>query len=370
MEFFKKAGDAVKKAAEAVASTAESVAKAVVSGVEKAVDKTKEVVNRVVDKTIEMAKAAARKVAEIYEAAKKIFKAVLAFAVMMACIAVSEAKEFVVDRFNDARTGVNDGFNYLIGVGSYYLSQREVEELIRKMYKYTPDIVPWLNRENVAQDGTATDASVCSKPPGAGGLRPAGCSFTGALPKAVFINGILNNHELHCATLQAIANRTCQEMTGVYNATGGPFADVVECVDNIQRKASPSVDTMKEAIFDLIGGDPAQEMTIYAHSQGGLITQAALVEVKTKLKLQFMMKNWHSMSEEELNAAAEADASERLSKLNIVMAGTAKDGWPEGPKYTSYVNRKDPVPIIIDSRAEEQSGSDACRQCEDRAALF
>jgi hypothetical protein len=157
-----------------------------------------------------------------------------------------------------------------------------------------------------------------------------------------FVNGI--NTEYHtgeqnaagqdgiCKTMQKLANATCAEVVGVYNATGGMRADIGECLTNIGKDSdSPSVKTLKKSMLAALSEVPPQDMTIYAHSQGGLITQEALADVKNDLT----------------NDIGEAGAVERMRHLSIKSFGTGEQGWPVGPNYEQFTNNSDPVPGVI-----------------------
>jgi len=160
--------------------------------------------------------------------------------------------------------------------------------------------------------------------------------------QATYINGI--NTDYHtgeknadsqdgiCKTMQKLANATCAEITGIYNATGGIRTDIGECLTNIAKSSvSPAVKTLKKSMLAALSKDPPQDMTIYAHSQGGLMTQEALADVKTDLTIEY----------------GEAGATERMQHLSIKSFGTAEQGWPVGPSYEQFTNSSDPVPGVI-----------------------
>ncbi|HLH03945.1 MAG TPA: phage baseplate assembly protein V [Bryobacteraceae bacterium] len=85
------------------------------------------------------------------------------------------------------------------------------------------------------QSGSPADAT---------GFRPDGKCQGKKLPKVFFVNGINTRltgengqpvKDGMCTTLQKIANRSCAEVVGIYNATEGVGADLKECVGMIGK---------------------------------------------------------------------------------------------------------------------------------------
>ena len=136
-----------------------------------------------------------------------------------------------------------------------------------------------------------------------------------------------------CKSMQLLANATCAQVIGVYNATGGMARDLEQCLTNIAKNSdSGAVDTLSRSMFAAVSQDPPQDMTVYAHSQGGLITQEALADVKNQLVA---------------SGSSPADAEARMQHLSIKSFGTAEEGWPAGPNYEQFTNLADPVPGAI-----------------------
>jgi hypothetical protein len=134
-----------------------------------------------------------------------------------------------------------------------------------------------------------------------------------------------------CKTMQLLANATCAEVSGVYNATGGMAADLGQCLTNIAKTSnSPSVHTLEQQMLASLSQNPPG-MTIFAHSQGGLITQEAIKRVKNDLTTKYGV----------------AGAEQRMQSINIKSFGTAEEGWPVGPKYEQFTNVSDTVPGAI-----------------------
>jgi uncharacterized Zn-binding protein involved in type VI secretion len=137
-----------------------------------------------------------------------------------------------------------------------------------------------------------------------------------------------------CKTLQSIADATCAEVVGIYNATEG-IRDLKECIENIDRTAeSPAKKTQVGLILKALSKDPPQELNLFAHSQGGLISQQALSDAKQVLK-----GPPNNMTSKEVELA--------MKKINVTSFGTATRGWPKGPNYEHYTNISDPIPGLI-----------------------
>ncbi len=197
-----------------------------------------------------------------------------------------------------------------------------------------------------AYDGRVVGAGCSDNPPFShpSGVTPSatsGCSEVKG--KITYVNGI--NTEFHpnssssdpksgiCYTMQKIADQTCSEVTGVYNATEGIGKDLAECEQNIMRGSnSPAVKSLADEIANNVRN--GTELTVFAHSQGGLITQEALVEVRNQLKIG--PPGW-----------SDAKIDDAMRVVTVKSFGTATDSWPKGPNYEQFTNLADPVPQVI-----------------------
>jgi hypothetical protein len=104
-------------------------------------------------------------------------------------------------------------------------------------------------------------------------------------------------------------------------------------LDNIAKESSsPAVDPLRDMMAQAARTNPPQPITIFAHSQGGLITQEAVAQAKQKLID---------------DGFSEEQAEQRLSAVSIKSFGTALMGWPKGPHYERFTNTSDPVPPVI-----------------------
>jgi hypothetical protein len=299
-----------------------------VGGTEAAAHATSEAVQWAEKQTVAAAKwsernvvTAARASADVvnaaYDAVKKQFTDVVAGTIRVAC---SAENAFV----KEGATGA-----------AWVLANRQLKPLQDVLLGEQPIGLP--------HDGEMVGAGCKAKGSNSGGALP-NCpkGRIRILGKATYINGIQTDYptgernagEVNgiCKTMQKLANATCAEIVGVYNATGGMRADIGECLTNIAKDSdSPAVDTLQRSMLDGLSHDPPQDMTIFAHSQGGLMTQEALAVVKNQLTIEY----------------GEAGAVERMQHLSIKSFGTAEQGWPAGPNYEQFTNDSDPIPGVI-----------------------
>lgn len=165
--------------------------------------------------------------------------------------------------------------------------------------------------------------------------KPTGCKAT-SLPKTYYINGIKTEPLGNCTSSQKLANAICSEVVSIYNRTEGMLGDVQECIENIKKTGqSPPTRAMIKMLSDR---QPGEKTTIYAHSQGGLVTQDALANYKITLT---------KSKEDGGLGLSEEEAEQEMSNIKVVSLGTAEDGWPKGPQYEQYTNSYDPIPIAI-----------------------
>lgn len=163
--------------------------------------------------------------------------------------------------------------------------------------------------------------------------------------KIIFVNGIRNDKEAACDTLQAIAKATGADVAAVYNATDGFLGDLEESIDNIRRAGTaPATGTLSDTIHDYLASDPpnTRPLEIFAHSQGGLITQEALIDAKNRLFVSLSAGKTKDRMDD-----VRAEVERRMSSIKVSSFGTATEGWPVGPRYTQYTNEADPVPRVI-----------------------
>jgi pimeloyl-ACP methyl ester carboxylesterase len=136
---------------------------------------------------------------------------------------------------------------------------------------------------------------------------------------------------------------------GVYNATNGMLADLAECVDNILgASTAPAMATLYGDLIKQLRADDSATIEIYAHSQGGLISQEALLRAKETLTAE--LAPHYGVD------GARAEVERRMSRIHVRSFGTAEQGWPSGPMYVHLRNTNDPVPHVIDGAQRDLVG--------------
>ncbi|KPA09399.1 Synuclein, partial [Candidatus Magnetomorum sp. HK-1] len=243
----------------------------------------------------------------------------------------SEGVVFIKDSF---LTGENLAIAIFAGTIAHDFTDTQIEESITRLLLS----IPKKDDSQKEYDGLSfgRDCEQIILENDISGYCPSMClNGCKKLQKIYYTNGINTSKESMCRTMQKIADLTCSQVFGIYNATEGMGSDLTECLENIQSDDAPSVLTQEKLILEKLQSDPPKPVTIYAHSQGGLITQLALKKAITEVTLQFT-------TEEELNAF--------LSKyITIKSFGTVVFGWPKGPNYEHFTNICDPVPVVISS---------------------
>lgn len=161
------------------------------------------------------------------------------------------------------------------GVGNLATKNQTVERCIENMVRDK-------NRTPDPRDGQfmGNECPNTSPNPPKTGRLPQGCAGSaGKLPKIIYTNGINTPPEAACATMRQIANERCAEVIGVYNATYGTVEDALDSKNNIDRAGrEPAAHSQARLLTEMLNKKPPQRVTMYSHSQGGLITQEGLTE--------------------------------------------------------------------------------------------
>lgn len=256
------------------------------------------------------AKVAVKAIVAAFDLAKKVFAAVVAAVSTVACVAYSWAVGGIA-----------------LAVGAV-LTKPLLAQLFRPLLRLGKDGPPdLLDGHTIGKDCSEVSSANPS------GVMPSGCKQTaGSLPKISYINGINTNQKTICETMKKLANDTCSEVMGIYNATHGITKDIDECLDNIGKSSNePAVAPMKKMIVE--AAENQKPLTLYAHSQGGLITQEAISQAKQELMMKYPI------------TAEEAEKA--LGVVSVKSFGTAMMGWPKGPEYERFTNTSDPIPPAI-----------------------
>jgi hypothetical protein len=157
--------------------------------------------------------------------------------------------------------------------------------------------------------------------------------------------------------MHLIADTRCAEVMCVYNATSGMMQDLLDSKDNIDRAGRErSAHSQAALVKDMLSKSPPDKVTIFAHSQGGLITQESLIEVEGLMTSQYTEQYMKSgVPQEEAELLASRRASEDMRNVDVYSFGTAERGWLPGPKLHQFTNSADPVPKAI-NRVQDNRG--------------
>jgi hypothetical protein len=151
------------------------------------------------------------------------------------------------------------------------------------------------------------------------GVQPEGKAAKGTV---VYVNGMLTPLTQQLEDMKAIANTTGAQVLGVHNATEGLVGDALQStadVTGIGKNAA--VETLAATLVsELSAGRPVH---LVAHSQGAIITQRALREAQKTV------------------------GAEALKLVTVETYGGAGGIYPDGPKYTHYINKRDLVPNMF-----------------------
>lgn len=189
----------------------------------------------------------------------------------------------------------------------------------------------WVDRANAAKDkpndGKLVGAGAATFPRGTPlsqipGVQPDGKAGTGTI---LYVNGMLTPLSQQLLDMKAIANTAGAQVLGVHNSTQGLVADGLQSAADVAGVGkNAAVETLAQALLTELRAGRA--VHLFAHSQGAIITQRALRQVREQLGPQ-------------------ADA--KLKLVTVETFGGAGGIYPDGPKYTHYVNKRDLVPNLF-----------------------
>ncbi len=137
-------------------------------------------------------------------------------------------------------------------------------------------------------------------------------------------------------------------LAGVQEASRlGMVQDVLDCLDMIEGSGSDAA-TLTLAREIAAGANPPQPMTLFAHSQGGLNSAAAIARAKREMQRLALEKLCaKGVPSSEAEGLAQIEVTQRLQHIEVNTFGTLERGFVDGPKYNRYTNGYDPVPVVI-----------------------
>lgn len=164
------------------------------------------------------------------------------------------------------------------------------------------------------------------------GVRPSNGPIR-STDSFIQVNGIDTTKDKQVADLQKLADKIGGEVIGVHNASKGVTLDIVECInDKLVPSTNPAVHTLSTVMFKLLKAGKTPH--VMAHSQGGIITRRALMELSHRLTDELQATITDPI---ELHKAVQ----KQMAKIKVETFGGAAREYPDGPQYVHYVNTWD-----------------------------
>lgn len=169
-------------------------------------------------------------------------------------------------------------------------------------------------------------------------------------PTTYHVNGIVTQTQGDgdaTGQAQKLANETGTNVVPIYNATEGLAADVTQtALDRLGLGDNKAAQTLANAIYnDLQAG---KKVNVTGYSQGGAIVATALRDVDHRIKND-LGGFWGN-----LPILGDGNRNKRealLGNIHVTTFAGAGKTFPDGPKYTFYVNNQDPVPTWLGTHA-------------------
>jgi hypothetical protein len=169
-------------------------------------------------------------------------------------------------------------------------------------------------------------------------------------PVIIQVNGINTN----LAGQQAEMARLQQQnpgarVIGIHNATEGFGSDILQSIRDLRGAGgNAATASLQQSILgELRAGRPVH---LVGYSQGALITSRALDGVRNTLiqdhSRQVRAAN-PRLSASQVRAEATRRAEAQMGNIRVETFGGAAPSYPNGPQYVHYVNRGDPVAMLV-----------------------
>jgi hypothetical protein len=178
-------------------------------------------------------------------------------------------------------------------------------------------------------------------------------------PLTVHVNGIQNDAQTQTGDLQALQKQggVNDRLVGIHNSETTMPGDLIQSVkDKAGAGQNPAVDTLRQTVLDEVRG--GRDLHLMGHSQGALIISRALGEARQSLSDDHFARlkaeappvapgrgffERQQQQAGQLRQEANRLAEDQLSRIRVETFGGAAHSYPDGPKYTHYINRNDPV---------------------------
>lgn len=342
-----------KELAKKVASKADEIGEDITDRAKVAAATAKQIGDRAIEKGKHLVQTAEQKVVQTGRAVSAKAKEVAKLALEKGKEGVQAAKKVTKAVIECAKQKVRNAIQHVVnrtavGLTDFVTSKPRLEVLLRESLA---------SKEALPSDGKIfgqTECKICQSD--RQGIVP--CPGFRGTQTIHYSNGIFTEPEALCKSMLELSKKLCAEVVGVYNSTAGG-GDLEECLSNIDNRIlSPAARTEADLILDKLGKTPPEPVTLYVHSQGGLIAQQALRTAHADLHDKLLtdtLKTRGDIGVMEADKLARAETNRRMASVNVEAFGTATDGWPTGSKVHVTVNEYDPVPMLINKAQQNHS---------------
>jgi hypothetical protein len=210
----------------------------------------------------------------------------------------------------------------------------------------------------------SADTPIAQIPP----VTPQPGNATATDERVYLVNGITINREANARQAQMVANTSGASVYSIHNSTSavdptgvtGVRGDVAQTALDIAEMelhgigqqvpagGNPATVALTEKIkYDLLS---SRKVHVVSYSQGSVLTSNALSRVKRDLMERYgydFSAGAQDAAAQRRNAQALQRAERTLSNVRVETCGGAASFYPDGPRYTHYVNQNDPIATTL-----------------------
>ena len=169
-------------------------------------------------------------------------------------------------------------------------------------------------------------------------------------PVIIQVNGINTNLDGQQAEMGRLQQQNPNaRVIGIHNATEGFGRDILQSIRDLNGAGgNAATSTLQQTILsEMRAGRPVH---LVGYSQGAIITSRALSGVRDTLireQSQAVRAANPGMSASRVQAEAVRRAEAQMGNIRVETFGGAAPRYPNGPQYVHYVNRGDPVAMLV-----------------------
>jgi hypothetical protein len=169
-------------------------------------------------------------------------------------------------------------------------------------------------------------------------------------PLIIQVNGINTNLAGQQAEMASLQQRNPNaRVVGIHNSTEGMGRDLLQSIRDLNGAGgNAATNTLRQTILgELRAGRPVH---LAGYSQGAIITSRALSGVRDTLIQEHSQQVRAAnprMSASQVRTEATRRAEAQMGNIRVETFGGAAPSYPNGPRYVHYVNRGDPVAMLV-----------------------